>query len=272
MKNQYLFQFIITLVIFASQSFAQEYLPQRDAPNSAGTVKVDQPTLCAKGCVAEIKNPEDWDLSAAFGLNATQGNASSSVYSLNAIAQKTIMSNLFRLEVLGGKGEQEKVTTQEFLKTDLAYKYVFDDRFYIGTSGQALWDKIADVDYRYTLNIPSFGYFLVKDEKTSLSVEAGPSVILEKLSGEENNFVAAHIADRLEWTISKTSKVFQAVEGYLNTDDTGQFLINGEVGIEAAISTNLALVFSVRNRFNSQPAEGREKNDMFYTSALKVRF
>jgi len=266
------FKTIILLLFFVSQVFAQDYLPQRETPSLPGAAKVDQPVLCPKGCVTEIKNPQDWDLSAAFGLNATQGNATSNVYSLNAVAQKEIMANLFRLEVLGGKGEQEDVTTQEFFKTDASYKYVFDDRFFLGSSAQALWDNIADVDYRYTINIPSIGYFLFKDEKSSFSLEAGPSVILEKLAGEENNFLAARVANRFEWVISETSKLFQATEAYVNTDDTSQYLINGEAGIEAAISTDLALVFSVRNRFNSEPAEGREKNDMFYTSALKVRF
>ena len=47
-------------------------------------------------------------------------------------------------------------------------------------------------------------------------------------------------------------------------------LINAEVGIEAAIATNLALVLSVKETFDNVPAEGREKDDLIVTTALKV--
>jgi putative salt-induced outer membrane protein YdiY len=262
---------VVAVWVVAGEAAAQ-------SAGGAPLVKADQQVLCPKGCVTEIENPHDWDVSAAFGLNATSGNADSSVYSINAVAQREIMKNLFRFEVTGARGEQEnlesgeKEVAQEFVRGDLTYKYLLgeEQRAYAGLGATALYDRIAEVDYRAVIN-PALGYFFLKEESVRLSGEAGPSYVFEEVGDVEDDYLAPRVAERFEWDITTSSKLFQAVEFLFDINDSENTIINSEAGLEASIATNLALVFSVRSRFDNEPADGRERNDMFYTSAIKVR-
>jgi putative salt-induced outer membrane protein YdiY len=132
-----------------------------------------------------------------------------------------------------------------------------------------LSDDIADVDYRVFLN-PGLGYFFVKDDEVKFSMETGPSYVFQKQDNDEDNFLAWRIADRFEWKFSETGKIFQGLEFLLNTDDTDDYLINAEAGIEAALNSTLSLVLSVRDRFDASPAAESEKNDVIVTTGLKV--
>lgn len=103
-----------------------------------------------------------------------------------------------------------------------------------------------------------------------MNVEAGPSYLFQKLAGEKDNFLALRGAERFEWAFSSTAKLYEAVEYFLSMKDTDKSLINAEAGVEAALTTRLSLVFSVQDRFDSQPAEDRKNNDLFVVTALKA--
>jgi putative salt-induced outer membrane protein YdiY len=117
---------------------------------------------------------------------------------------------------------------------------------------------------------PSAGRYLIRDEKTKLSLEAGPSYVFEKLGDVNEDFAAARIANRFEWEISPTSKFFQFMEYLISFEDSSQYLFNAEVGIESALNSYLSLVISVRDYYINQPAEGRVPNDVLTITALKV--
>ena len=46
--------------------------------------------------------------------------------------------------------------------------------------------------------------------------------------------------------------------------------MNAEIGIEAPLSSMVNLVLSVRDYYINQPAEGRERNDVYTITGLKV--
>jgi putative salt-induced outer membrane protein YdiY len=226
---------------------------------------------------APKKNKEDWDLSAAFGLNATQGNVRSNLLTGTFTAQQEKNNDLWFFYATGAQGEQQnktgadqvKRTTQEFGRGDAEYKNLLSDKAFLGIGTTALTDQVAKISYRAILN-PLMGYFLVKDDDVKLSVEAGPSYLFQKQGGVKDNYLAPRVADRFDWKLSETSKLFQTAEVYFNTQDSEDTLINGEVGVEAALNSRLALVVSVKDRFDNVPAAGIKRNDVILASALKV--
>ena len=227
-------------------------------------------------CPADEEKKDGWDLSAALGFNLTRGNSETLLTTGNIKAEKEKDSNIWRFELNGALGEDEDrddpvngKTTQKELRGDAEYKRLLSDRFYIGGVVNAIFDEIADVDYRYILGLP-IGYFLIKEEDMKLNVEVGPAVVFEKVGGVKNEYFSPRIAERFDWNVSETAKVFQSVEVLLSAEDSEDTLVNSEAGIEAAINSKLSLVLTVKDEYDNLPAAGRERNDLSVVSALKL--
>ncbi len=232
------------------------------------------PEVCAK-CL-EPYDPSQWEKSVAFGFNLARGNTDTSLINLNAKAMRDFESNVYRFELDGNYGEDKEKErtggdkkTQENVKALAEYKRLLTDRFFVGMGGAFLYDDIALIDYRVTLN-PAVGYYLLKDDEVKLSVEAGPSYIFEEVNNEKDDYLAPRAAERFEYVISKTSKVFQSAEVLIDVDDSDNYIVNSEAGIKAAINSNLSLVISAKDSYDNQPALDREKNDLAVITGLQV--
>ena len=220
----------------------------------------------------------EWEKSLIFGFNLTQGNSETMLLGLGGKAHKEEGNEIMDFSFLYNYGEDstnksdsdsDDDTTRNDLRAEGSYDQLISERTYFGVGSSFLYDEIADVDYRVSID-PSPGYFFLKDNTIKLSAEAGPSYIFEKQGEEENNYFAPRIANKFEWAITCTSKVFELTEMYFDVSDSKNILVSAEVGIEAAISTNLALVLSVREDYDNVPTLGRDKGDLAIMTSLKV--
>lgn len=224
---------------------------------------------CADNPCAPKKKTGEWVSSAALGFSLTEGNSDTMLVNLDAGTELEKDSNIWNLSGTLRVGEQDNETTQRLYQGNASIKHLLDDRLYAGFGLTALRDEIADIDYRTFLN-PSMGYFLIKNSDYRLNVEAGPSYVFEKVAGVKDDYLSPRVANRFEWQISCTSKFYQSAEILLDVNDSENTLVNGEVGIEAALNTQLALVLAVKDSYDNQPAPGRENNDIAVISALKA--
>ena len=53
-------------------------------------------------------------------------------------------------------------------------------------------------------------------------------------------------------------------------DDWEQYLLDAEVGIEAAINSHMSLRFVLQDLYNSRPASGSERNDLMVIGAVNA--
>lgn len=256
---------VLSLGLFVSAAVAEDATPQKTYEERKADLKVAC-DACAKGVK---KDPGEWDLSVAMGFNLTQGNADTTLLTGQAKALREIENDIYNLELNGAFGKQESVDTQRYIRADAGYKRLFEGNWYGTGSIGFLADDIAAIDYRLLLN-PGLGYFLIKNEITSLSLESGPSYVFQKQGGTKDNFVAWRVANGYDWKISETAKIFQTTEYLLNVEETNDSLINAAFGIEASLTSKLALVWAIRDRYDNLPAPGLEKNDVAITSSLKV--
>jgi len=218
----------------------------------------------------------EWVSSAALGYNLSSGNADTSLLSIMAATQKEVADEIYNFGAQynfgSDKDRNDPVnddTTRNDFRANAAYKRLLSDKLFAGFGTSFLYDEIADIDYRSIVN-PSLGYYVLKDEDYKLNFEAGPSYVFEKQGGESNDYLAPRIADRFDWIISCTSKIYQQTEVLLDVDNSDNYLVNTEVGIESALSTSLSLVVLARNNYDNVPAVGREKSDTAFITAVKV--
>jgi putative salt-induced outer membrane protein YdiY len=229
-----------------------------------------------------------WETSAAVGATLTKGNSDTflGTLSINSVRKAPRDEVLLGASATYGTTEKETTTTfpsgvtltRDESETTTAnasafgqYNHLYSDRFYAGVRLDLLHDAIADVKYRGTLS-PLAGYYLIKDERTRLAVEAGPSLVVEKVGDEKDEYLALRLAERFEHKLNDRAKVWQSLEFLPQVDDFENYIINAEVGAEAALTTKLSLRAVLQDTYDNVPAEGRKKNDLKFITSLVYKF
>ncbi len=243
------------------------------------------------------KNPEDWGTSLALGFTLTEGNSNTLLLTSALTASREKDGNLWDLRLAGAYGENDvdstvtdadgnETTTTESQQSvgEIAalakYGRLLSERAYVGAQADFLHDALQDIKYRVTLGVP-FGYFLIKDDNLRLNVEAGPSYTFSKIGQDELNSAGWFVSQRLEWDISETAKFFEQVtyNGSFEGDDledgrsfsaSDNYYVVAEAGLEAALSSNMSLVVSVRDDYINIVDPENERNDLSVVTAIKV--
>jgi putative salt-induced outer membrane protein YdiY len=225
---------------------------------------------------------KNWDTSAAAGLTLTSGNSETFLATLTLDTKRKWEKDEFAAGIGFGYGESEitdslgnstKDKTTDFGAAYAQYNHLFSERLYGGLRLDAGYDDIAGVEYRFKVS-PLLGYYFIKNEKTTLAGEVGPSFIWESLEGEDaDSFVAVRIGERFEHKLSKTTRIWQTAEYLPDVSEwTDKYLINAELGVDAAMTTHLSLTVVLQDSYDSRPAAGRKNNDIRLTAGLKYKF
>jgi putative salt-induced outer membrane protein YdiY len=226
---------------------------------------------------APKKKLNSWDKSLAAGFNLTSGNTETTLLNLAFAAKKEDSDgNIFDSSAAFNYGTDDNAkdangdnVTRNDVRGFARYDYLLSDDWYLGFGSSFLNDDLADIDYRITLD-PSPGVYLLKNDDYKFRVEAGPSYLFEKVGGETDSYLAPRVAEKFDWIISCTSKFYEKAEVLFDVNNSDNYIVNAEAGIEAALSTDLALVFAVRNVYDNVPAPDREKNDLQTITSIKV--
>lgn len=154
-------------------------------------------------------------------------------------------------------------TTAEQISGDFQYNNsnIVSEPWYVGVGANALYDDIAQIDYRVNL-FPTLGRYLHKDDVWDLAVEGGPGYLFEEVGGIENDGVTLRFAERYNRALSETSKIFQSLEYIPEVDDFEDFLLNFDIGIEAEVAGGYSLRLAFQDRYDNTPAAGFDENDI----------
>ena len=249
--------FIALLAAGAVSVYAQ------DARTTAAQISV-APTAADKVAAKASEN------SIAIGVTMTDGNSDTLLGTASFLHERKGDEYTLRLGIDGAYGETDDERTAENVKGVAEYRRLISERAYILGNLTALYDDIADVDYRVVLSIGP-GYYLMKSDAATLSVDVGPAYITEKVDGEERDEFALRAGERYERKLSDTAKVWQALEYIPLADDFNDYLLNAEIGIEAAVNSSVSLRLVVKNAYDSTPAEDHEKSDTTVIGALAYK-
>jgi putative salt-induced outer membrane protein YdiY len=103
-----------------------------------------------------------------------------------------------------------------------------------------------------------------------LGVEGGVAYIWDKLGDEKDKPAAFRAAQNYNWKVSETARIWETVEYLPTADDWGNYLLNAEVGAEAAMTTKVNLRVVLQDKFNSRPAPDKKENDLTLIAGIKI--
>ena len=136
--------------------------------------------------------------------------------------------------------------------------------------GSVLNDDIAEIDYRATVG-PGLGLYLVKNDSTALSVEGGLAYVWEEVADIEDDYLALRLAESFEYKFAEKSKIWQSIVYMPEAEDFDNYLITAEVGVEAPLQGRLNLRVVLQDKYDSQPGEGIEKNDLVLIAGVGIK-
>ena len=173
---------------------------------------------------------------------------------------------------LGGSyGEIGSTTNLENLRANAQYNMVLADPMYLGVGADYLMDTIADLDYRITPAV-LLGAYLVKTDATKLALEAGPAWTFQKQGGIEDNFFSVVARERFETVLTSGSKFFQSVSALFNTEDSNDYVITAEAGIDMKIAGAWNFRIAAQDIYDAIPAAGAEQNELRLISGISINF
>ena len=223
-----------------------------------------------------------WKTIVTAGANVTRGNSETMLLNGAVIsafkqdkneARLGVEANYGETQVTQGSGTNATKTTDTNVNNARAfgeYRRLLTERNYVYGRAELLQDDVASIDYRLSVG-PGVGrYFLLSDVQ-KLSAEIGATYIKQKLDGKTDDTAALRLAERYDLKVSATASLWESVEYLPAFDDFGQYLMNAEVGAEAAMNTKLSLRVVLQDKYNSDPAPGKDKNDLVLIAGVSYK-
>ena len=212
-----------------------------------------------------------WITTGSLGYSLTSGNSDTTLIQGTLDSVRYTETDEARFGIGGGYGDVGGRTNLQNAHANAQYNRVLASPLYAGLRTDFLYDDIASVDYRVT-PAAVLGTYLVKTDKTKLSVEAGPAGTFQKQGGITDSFLSVVAQQRLEVVINGRTRIWESVGGLLNTSDTSDYIITAEAGVDMKISTALSLRIVAQNLYDAQPAAGADSNELRLTSGIAITF
>ena len=216
-------------------------------------------------------NQPAWESSVSAGLSLTKGNSDTLLTTAAFKTRKKTPANELAFGLDGSYGENDSVKNNETLHGVGQYNHLFSKRFYGFLNVEGLHDGIAQLQYRFTLS-PGAGYYFLKETNTMLAGEIGPGLIFQRLGGVDATYTSLRLAERFEHKFNNNARVWQKVEFLPQLNKPDNFLVNAEIGAEAALTKTFSLQVTLQDDFINQPAPGRQDNDVKLISSLVYKF
>ncbi len=218
-----------------------------------------------------------WKTSSTLGLTLNSGNSENLTTHADIATETKGGRNEFRVGAEGNYG-QTKVVVNDRKETDtsiqnarafMQYHRLLTERNYAYANAELVHDHIADLRYRLTIG-PGLGRYLVRNDRTELSAESGLAYIRDEVGDVTDDRLALRVAEKFEQKLSATAKVWESVECLPAIEKFSDYLLNAEVGAEAAMTTRVSMKIVAQDKYNSNAAPDRDKNDLTVIAGVSI--
>jgi putative salt-induced outer membrane protein len=234
------------------------------------STKPDRMTLKPKDKkTGEIKM--GWTTTAALNHSLAKGNSDSLFLgaSIDSAYRKkddeTFLSLTYSFSENGGD------TSADSLRTSIQHNRVFNETYFLGGGLGYFRDDIADVSYRFTPSATA-GYYFLKQNDITLSVEAGPSMTSEKIGGLTEDFFSITAAQNFTWQISENLNFSQHITGIFDPSDRQNYIFSARAKLDTNITPNLAWRIAWTLTKDNTPAATRKSTDSTLTTGIALKF
>jgi putative salt-induced outer membrane protein len=222
-----------------------------------------------------------WAGNATFGFAGTSGNADTMALTLGTNATRVtrgdktaVYFNAVRASALVGR---VSATTAQAVRGGWAYSRNLTSNLFVNTFNDYENDRFQSLDLRFVLG-GGFGYIAWKGERGRLDVLGGGAFNRESFAANEQRpaFIRrsgeAYFGDDFTWKMNSITSVYQNLRVFPNVSTGGEYRLNFDSGVTSKLLRWLTWNAAISNRYLSNPAPGRQQNDILYTTGLGITF
>jgi len=198
----------------------------------------------------------DWDTSVNVGMNATGGNTDSVLLGLGFNTNTEIdgWNHSISASTSYGESDGEIITDKNEIK--LGTKRFVIDSGYISADTSFFRDDVAGIDYRLMIG-PGIGYQFDID-KTVNDVNLG---VVYELENSES-IIGLRLYGKSVYVVTEDLRVWGSLEYIPNVIDWGDFRTDIELGVKVKAIEAHSIQAVVKDRFVSEPSDGKDSNDI----------
>src|ERR1700730_2253952 len=219
-----------------------------------------------------------WSGLVDAGFSATRGNADTTTFNLGMQAARTTPRDrlgVYAASLLAKNKDKttgETVTTAKAIRGGLRYDFNLSERLFAFALSDLEHDKFQQLDLRLVLG-GGLGFHAKKTERTRLDLFAGGSLNQEYFStGLSRKSGEGLLGEEIYTKVSKRSSLTDTLVFYPNLSNPGEFRTTLDATAVTRLSTLLSWQFTLSDRYLSNPIPGVKKNDVLFTTGLRLTF
>ena len=254
------------------------------AAGDSGKIRIEAAGASGAGVVpvGDIKYvnfKEDWTGSIVAGAMFARGNTFQD--NANVSFDLTRRTEQDRWIFTGGYnfGRQRdpddgsKTTTTDNWYATGEYDYFLTERFFLFGNLRYEHDRIADLDIRLVPSV-GIGYQWIDTADTKLDTRIGPAYVYEKFDdGDTSESFSAVLAYHFKKNLyGEKVSLFHDLEYYPSLEDLGDFLVVTDLGLRASLTARMFAEYKLEYRYDAEPAEGADKNDLRHLVGVGWKF
>ncbi|MGA2327394.1 MAG: DUF481 domain-containing protein [Bryobacteraceae bacterium] len=229
--------------------------------------------------VERYSHPRLTDLWTGFvdvGVAMAQGNAKTSNLNVSANANRAtsrdkIEVNFTSLYASNSVGGVSQVTANA-IRGGIRYSLNVTPKVLAFGSTDLEYDEFQKLDLRFSPT-GGVGWHAVKDERTTLDLLGGVSLNREFFAtGLNRTSGEALIGQMFSRKLSKAAGITEKFTIYPNVTNGGAYRMNFDISAVTSIRKWLGWQLSFSDRFLSDPLPGLKKNDILFTSGIRLTF
>jgi len=218
----------------------------------------------------EVEEFFDWEMRSDISVNVATGNTDTNSGRFYALGRVKLGEHRHKLEFTrdGAKAEGEVTKDQ----TDVYYEdlWTFHDDWFMRGSISWTRDPIRDLDSRSQFYVGP-GYHFWDDSKRTLNISLGPNLLVEKIGEEEQQSVSVQTVFRYEQYFLKDDLVlFQQTDVQRVVNGRENKILNTSTGLRWELPRDIYVNLQVDYDYESNPADGRGKEDITYLVGVGV--
>lgn len=229
--------------------------------------------------VERYRNPRLIDLWLGFvdlGYSTSRGNARTSTINTAATAARATSRDKITVSFTSLYASNSttgvSLITANTLRGGINYSLNVTPRLFTFGSSDLEYDEFQSLDLRF---VPAggFGYKVWKSERGQFDLFGGVSMNQEFFStGVRRTSAEGLFGQELLFKVNSRLAFREKLSNYPNITEAGEYRLNVDMSAETAVWKWLSWQFTVNNRFLSNPVMGRQKNDLVFTTGLRVSF
>jgi putative salt-induced outer membrane protein len=226
-----------------------------------------------------LQNPgwlDLWEGFADFGWSAARGNARTNLLAtaFNATRETRTDKITAYFNQIYSKAlvEGDLATTANAVRGGWSYNRNLNSRLFATLFNDYEYDQFQDLDLRFVAG-GGLGYTALKDDRKRLDLLGGLAYNHEKFNTPlTRNSAEGYWGDDFNYKVSGRAELTQRFRMFHNVSDPGPYRINFDLGLVTTVNRWLSWQLTVSDRFLSNPVFGRQRNDVLYTTGLRIRF